>query len=93
MYGSSWDITSRNVIKTLHWAVAAAATKPRAAPHHKWMETSITFDALDCPKNMAGAGQLLLVVSPTIANVRLYHVLIDDRVALNLISLTAFQKL
>jgi hypothetical protein len=31
--------------------------------------------------------------SPTITNVRLYHVLIDGRAALNLIILKAFQKL
>jgi hypothetical protein len=42
---------------------------------------------------MAGAGQLPLLVSPTIANVKLYHVLIDGGAALNLISLAAFKKL
>jgi hypothetical protein len=54
------------------------------------METSIGFVTFDCPKNMVGAGQLPLVISPTI---RLYHVLIDGEAALNLISLAAFQKL
>jgi hypothetical protein len=93
MYSGSWDITSRRVVKTLRWAVAAAAPMLRVAPHHKWMETSIRFDASDCPKNMAGAGQLRLVISLTIANIRLYHVLIDGRAALNLISLATFQKL
>jgi hypothetical protein len=44
----------------------------------------------DYPNNIVGVGQLPLVVSPTIANVRLYHVLIDGREALNLISLMAF---
>jgi hypothetical protein len=62
-------------------------------PHHKWMEMSIGFDASDCHKNMVGAGQLLLVISPTITNVRLYHILINGGAALNLISLAAFQKL
>jgi hypothetical protein len=57
------------------------------------METSIGFDASDCPKNMAGAGQLPLVISPTIAKFRLYHVLIDGRAALNLINVATFQKL
>jgi hypothetical protein len=57
------------------------------------MELSIVFDASDCPKNMSGAGQLPLVVSPTITNIRLYHVLIDGGAVLNLISLAAFQKL
>jgi hypothetical protein len=53
------------------------------------METLIGFDATDCPKSMAGVGQLLLLVSPTITNVKLYYVLIDGGVALNLISLAA----
>jgi hypothetical protein len=42
---------------------------------------------------MASAGQLPLLVSPTISNVKLYHVLIDGGATLNLISLAAFKKL
>jgi hypothetical protein len=42
---------------------------------------------------MAGAGQLPLIVSPTIASIKLYHVLIDGGAALNLISLIAIKKL
>jgi hypothetical protein len=74
----------------LRRAVAATAPMLRGAPHNKWMETWIVFDASDCPKNMAGAEQLPLVIFPTIANVRLYHILIDGGAALNLISLMAF---
>jgi hypothetical protein len=54
------------------------------------METSIVFNASDYPKNMSTAGQLPMVVSPTNANIRLYHILIDVRAALNLLSLVAF---
>jgi hypothetical protein len=57
------------------------------------METLISFDASDWPKSMAGAGQLPLIISPTIVNIKLYHVLIDGGAALNLISLAAFMKL
>jgi hypothetical protein len=57
------------------------------------VETPIGFDASDCPKSMASARQLPLLVSPTIANVKLYHVLIDGGATLNLISLVAFKKL
>jgi hypothetical protein len=39
---------------------------------------------------MAGLRQLRLVVSLTITNVRLYHVLIDGGATLNLISLATF---
>jgi hypothetical protein len=93
MFGGSWAITFRRVIKTLHREIAAVAPTPKAAPHRKWVETPIGFDASDCPKSMAGIGQLPLLVSPTIVNVKLYHVLINGDVALNLISLAAFKKL
>jgi hypothetical protein len=73
--------------------MVVAAPAPKATPHHRWMDTSISFDAFDCPKSMAGAGQLPLLVSSTIVNIKLYHVLIDGGAALNLISLAAFKKL
>jgi hypothetical protein len=57
------------------------------------MEMLIGFAASDCPKNMAAAGQLPLVISPMIANIKLYHILIDSGAAPNLISMAAFQKL
>jgi hypothetical protein len=93
MFKGSWAITSRRVFKTLRREIAVAAPAPKAAPHRKWVETPIGFDASDCPKSMTGAGQLSLLVSPTISNIKLYHVLIDGGVALNLISLVAFKKL
>jgi hypothetical protein len=95
MFGGSWAITSRRVIKALRREIAAAAPAPapKAAPHRKWVETPIRFDASDCPKSMTGAGQLPLLVSPTISNIRLCHVFIDGGAALNLISLAAFKKL
>jgi hypothetical protein len=93
MYGGCWDITSRCIIKTLRRAVVVAAPAPKTTPHHKWMETSISFDTFDCPKNMVGARQHPLLVSSTITNIKLYHILVDGGVALNLISLAAFEKL
>jgi hypothetical protein len=57
------------------------------------METLISFNASDCPKSMVGARQLPLLVSPTIINIRIYHIFIDGGAALNLISLAAFKKL
>jgi hypothetical protein len=42
---------------------------------------------------MAGAGVLPLVTSPVVANVRLYHVLIDGGAALSVISYAAFKQL
>jgi hypothetical protein len=69
------------------------APAPKAALHRKWVETPIRFDASDYLKSMVGIGQLPLLVSPTITNIKLYHILIDGGVALNLISLAAFKKL
>jgi hypothetical protein len=73
--------------------VAAVAPAPRVVPHRKLLETTISFDATDCLKSMAGAGQLPLLVSPTITNIKLYHILIDGGAVINLISLAAFKKL
>jgi hypothetical protein len=63
------------------------------APHHKWMETSIGFDTSGCPQEHGGSRPSFTGHSLTIANVKLYHVLIGGGAALNLISLAAFQKL
>jgi hypothetical protein len=93
MFGGSWNITSRRIVKTLHREIVAAAPAPKAALHHKWVETPIGFDASNCPKSMVGVGQLPLLVFSTIANIKLYHVLIDVGATLNLISLAAFKKL
>jgi hypothetical protein len=54
------------------------------------METPIVFDSLYYPNYMSGDGQLPLVVSPTITNIRLYHILVDGGAALNLIRLAVF---
>jgi hypothetical protein len=93
MFICSWDITSHHITKNLRREVAAATPTLKAVPHHRLMETSISFNSSECPKSMAEAGQLPLLVSPTIVNIKLYHVLIDGCAALNLISLAAFKKL
>jgi hypothetical protein len=68
-------------------ARAKSSTAPQVDGVTDWV------DASDCPKRMVGAGQLPLLVSPTIANIMMYHILINGGVALNLISLVAFKKL
>ena len=57
------------------------------------MNTTISFGPSDCPENMAGAGVLPLVTAPIIANISLYHVLIDSGAGLNVISYAAFKQL
>jgi hypothetical protein len=61
MFGGSWDITSRRIVKNLRREVAAAAP----APHHRWMETSISFNASNYPKSMAGASSRCLSPRPS----------------------------
>jgi hypothetical protein len=93
MFEGSWDITSWCIIKTLHREVVAAAPTPKAVPHHKWMEMPTNVNTSDWHKNMLGAGQLPLVVSPTIANMKLYNVLADSGAVLNFIGLATFKRL
>jgi hypothetical protein len=50
MFEGSWAFMSRHVVKTLCREIMAAAPTPKAAPHRKWVETPIGFDASDCPK-------------------------------------------
>jgi hypothetical protein len=66
---------------------------PKAAPHQRWKSTTISFGLSNCPENMAGAGVLPLVTAPTIANVRLHHMLIDGGAGLSIISYAAFKHL
>jgi hypothetical protein len=94
MYGGSWGLTSRREVKALRREVLAAAPgAPKAAPHQKWVSTTISFGPADCPDNMAGAGMLPVIVSPVIANIQLHHVLIDGGAALSVISHAAFKQL
>ena len=66
---------------------------PKAAPHLRWRSTTISFGPSDCPKNMAGASVLPIITAPVIANIRLYHMLIDGGAGLNVISVAAFKQL
>ena len=78
IYGGSWELVSRWDVKTLRREILLAKPGvPKAAPHHRWRNTTISFGPSDCLENMAGAGILPLVTAPVIANIRLYHVLID----------------
>jgi len=94
MYGGSSELVSRRDVKTLRREVLSVKPGvPRAAPHHRWRNTTISFGPSDCLENMAGAGILPLVTAPVIANIRLYHVLIDSGAGLNVISYAAFKQL
>jgi hypothetical protein len=94
MYGGSSELVSRRDIKTLRQEVLSV--KPatlKAASHQRWKNITISFGPSDYSENMAGAGVLPLFTAPTIANVRLHHVLIDGGAGLSVISYAAFKHL
>jgi hypothetical protein len=94
MYGGSSELVSRRDVKTLRREVLSMKPgTPKAAPHRKWKSTTISFGPSDCPENMVGARVLPLITAPTIANVRLHHVLIDRGAGLSVISYAAFKHL
>ena len=78
--------SSRCCVKTIRREVYSATPSAAASRPLKWSETPITFSQADHPVSTAGVGRLPLVVSPTICNVRVSRVLIDEGVGLNLLS-------
>jgi hypothetical protein len=94
MYSGSSELVSRRDVKTLRREVLSGKpATPKAAPHQRWKNITISFGPSDCSENMAGAGVLPLITAPTIANVRLHHVLIDGGAGLSVISYAAFKHL
>jgi hypothetical protein len=94
MYGGSSELISHRDVKTLRREVLSVRLgTPKAAPHQRWKSTTISFGPSDCLESMADADVLPLVTAPTIANVRLHHVLIDEGAGLSVISYAAFKHL
>jgi hypothetical protein len=94
MYDGSWELISRRSVKSLRQEVLLAVPGvPKTSPHQRWRGTTISFEASDCPDNMAGAGVLPLITAPVVGNMWLHHVLIDGGVGLNVISHAAFRQL
>jgi hypothetical protein len=94
MYGGSWELTSCRNVKSLRREVLSAVPGvPKATPLQRWRSTTISFEASDCPNNMAGADILPLITAPVIANMRLHHVLIDGGAGLNVISHAVFKQM
>ena len=94
MYGGSWELVSQRDVKTLcREFLSVKSGVLKEAPHQRWRNTTISFRPYDCPENMLGAGVLPIVAAPVIANIRLYHVLIDGGAGLNVISYAVFKQL
>jgi hypothetical protein len=71
----------------------AAAPTHEAMRRARWSEVALTFDQIDHPPCVARGGQIAMVVSPTVCNVKLGCVLIDGGAALNILSPVAFDAI
>ena len=86
-------MATRRAVKLLRREVTAVATLPKLRSPLRWVDTAISFGPDDLPINMAGAGELPLLVAPTVSNACLKHVLVDGGAGLNVLSSWAFTQL
>nr|CAD41940.2 OSJNBa0070M12.17 [Oryza sativa Japonica Group] len=88
--GGACAHASRRSLKAMKRELLAAAPTHEATRRARWSEVALTFDQTDHPPCVARGGQIAMVVSPTVCNVKLGHVLIDGGAALNILSPAAF---
>ena len=93
IHGNIGHTVSQCAVKLLMREVRAITPHPVEAAQLKWASTPITFNHHDHPENMAGAGELPLIVTPTIANAKIKHCLVDGGAELNILSAWAFDQL
>nr|ABA99771.1 retrotransposon protein, putative, unclassified [Oryza sativa Japonica Group] len=91
--GGACAHASRRSLKAMKRELLAAAPTHEATRRARWSEVALTFDQTDHPPCVARGGQIAMVVSPTICNVKLGRVLIDGGAALNILSPAAFDAI
>nr|CAE03902.2 OSJNBb0026I12.10 [Oryza sativa Japonica Group] len=91
--GGACAHVSRRSLKTMKRELLAAAPTHEATRRARWSEVALTFDQTDHPPCVARGGQIAMVVSPTVCNVKLGRVLIDGGAALNILSPAAFDAI
>nr|AAP52180.2 retrotransposon protein, putative, unclassified [Oryza sativa Japonica Group] len=91
--GGACAHTSRRGFKAMRRELLAAVPTHKAARKARWSEVKLTFDQSDHPTVLTRGGKLVLVVSPTIHNVKMKRVLVDGGTSLSIISLAAFDAL
>nr|ABA99805.1 retrotransposon protein, putative, unclassified [Oryza sativa Japonica Group] len=91
--GGACAHVSRRSLKAMKRELRAAAPTHEATRRARWSEVSLTFDQTDHPPCIARGGQIAMVVSPTVCNVKLGRVLIDGGAALNILSPAAFDAI
>src|SRR6187399_131743 len=77
------------------WAREIIAAEPSSGAQKplKWSNTPIIFDAEDHPDRTTAVGSLLLLVSPTIRNLKVKKMLVDGGAGLNLILPVVIKRL
>ena len=77
------------------WARDITATEPSLDAQRplKWSSTPIIFDAEDHPDRTIAVGCLLLLVSPTIRNLKVAKMVVDGGASLNLILPVVIKRL
>nr|AAU90238.1 putative polyprotein [Oryza sativa Japonica Group] len=91
--GGACAHVSRRSLKAMKRELLAAAPTHEATRRARWSEVALTFDQTDHPPCVAREGQIAMVVSPTVCNVKLGRVLIDGGAALNILSPAAFDAI
>nr|AAU90124.1 putative polyprotein [Oryza sativa Japonica Group] len=91
--GGACAHASRRSLKAMKRELLAAAPTHEATRRARWSEVALTFDQTDHPPCVARGGQIAMVVSPTVCNVKLGRVLIDGGAALNILSPAAFDAI
>nr|CAE03836.3 OSJNBb0013J13.13 [Oryza sativa Japonica Group] len=91
--GGACAHASRRSLKAMKRELLAAAPTHEATRRARWSEVALTFDQTDHPPCVARGGQIAMVVSPTVCNVKLGRVLIDGGAALNILSPLAFDAI
>nr|CAE01745.2 OSJNBb0056F09.8 [Oryza sativa Japonica Group] len=91
--GGACAHASRRSLKAMKRELLAAAPTHEATRRARWSEVALTFDQTDHPPCVARGGQITMVVSPTVCNVKLGRVLIDGGAALNILSPAAFDAI
>nr|AAL31648.1 Putative polyprotein [Oryza sativa]AAL34947.1 Putative polyprotein [Oryza sativa]AAP51891.1 retrotransposon protein, putative, unclassified [Oryza sativa Japonica Group] len=91
--GGACAHVSRRSLKAMKRELLAAAPTHEATRRARWSEVALTFDQTDHPPCVARGGQVAMVVSPTVCNVKLGRVLIDGGAALNILSPAAFDAI
>nr|CAH66232.1 H0825G02.9 [Oryza sativa] len=91
--GGACAHASRRSLKAMKRELLAAAPTHEATRRARWSEVALTFDQTDHPPCVARGGQIAMVVSPTVCNVKLGRVLVDGGAALNILSPAAFDAI